>query len=568
MRPIVTAKEFFQMAKLNTDNCEQLIYRNGLLDIEVLGGVKLEGLDRLRVTLKISLPDSPVPPVRHNLDLYNDTQTEKLIRKTAERLEVGTSVVSASLAELTSELETYRLQKIRESQSSEPTAKPLTDGERAAAMEALQHPHLMARTMEDLAATGIQGEAENAMILKLAMSSRKQSDPLSVICLAKSGTGKSYLMEKVAACIPDEDKREQTQFSGNSFYYFRREEIRGKVFLIEDMDGAEEVMFPIRELQTKKRISKTVTAKSRDGRLQTVTLVVEGPVSIIGCTTKEKIYEDNANRAILIYLDGSKEQDARVMHYQKQHRAGLIDAEREGAIKTKLQHMERLLEPVRVINPYAPLIDLPQEVFKPRRALPMLLSFMEAITFYHQKQREWIDLETGERHSSPFGGGREGAIETTPEDIAWAFTLLKESLFRKSDELSGALRAFYEWLTEWTKKEGTEKFYGSEIRRHHRIHPRTLQRYLADLTEYGYLKFIGGSKYKSGYQYSIEPEQTEAQLSASIEAQVKAVLHQVSEAHAARQQQATEKKKSRTVRQGATKPEVSHLNPSHAAPAP
>lgn len=545
------------MAKLNTDNCEQLIYANGLLTIEVLGGVKLEGLDRLRVTLKISLPDSPVPPVRHNLDLYNDTQTEKLIRKTAERLEVGTSVVSASLAELTSELESYRLQKIREQATTEPSAKPLTEGERAAAMEALQHPHLMARTMEDLAATGIQGEAENAMILKLAMSSRKQSDPLSVICLAKSGTGKSYLMEKVAACIPDEDKREQTQFSGNSFYYFRREEIRGKVFLIEDMDGAEEVMFPIRELQTKKRISKTVTAKSRDGRLQTVTLVVEGPVSIIGCTTKEKIYEDNANRAILIYLDGSKEQDARVMHYQKQHRAALIDAEREGAIKTKLQHMERLLEPVRVINPYAPLIDLPQEVFKPRRALPMLLSFMEAITFYHQKQREYkAEPATAEVY-----------IETTPEDIAWAFTLLKESLFRKSDELSGALRAFYEWLTQWTKKEGIEKFYGSEIRRHHRIHPRTLQRYLADLTEYGYLKFIGGSKYKSGYQYSIEPEQTEAQLSASIEAQVKAVLQKVSEVHAARQQQATEKKKSRTVRQGATKPEVSHLNPSHAAPA-
>ncbi len=61
-------------------------------------------------------------------------------------------------------------------------------------------------------------------------------------------------------------------------------------------------MFPIAELQTKKRISKTMTIKDRSGTLRTVTLIVEGPVSVIGCTTRERIYEDNANRAILIYF--------------------------------------------------------------------------------------------------------------------------------------------------------------------------------------------------------------------------------------------------------------------------
>jgi ABC-type iron transport system FetAB ATPase subunit len=84
------------------------------------------------------------------------------------------------------------------------------------------------------------------------MTSRKMRDPLSVICLARSGVGKSYLMEKVAECIPPEEAKEHTQFSGNSFYYFKREEIKGTVFLIEDLDGAQAVMFPIRELQTKK----------------------------------------------------------------------------------------------------------------------------------------------------------------------------------------------------------------------------------------------------------------------------------------------------------------------------
>ena len=501
---------------LQTDTPEQLTYENGLLILTVLGGVKLEGLDRLRITLKAQLPDSPRPPIRHNLDLYNDTQVEKLIRKIAERMETGTSVVSASLSELTEELELYRIEQIKRHQLTEVTAKPLTEGERAAAIEHLQQDNLMQQTIDDMQATGIQGEAGNSMILHIAMTSRKCHDPLSVICLAKSGVGKSYLMERVAACMPDEDKREHTQFTGNAFYYYKREEIRGKVFLIEDLDGAQEVMFPIRELQTKKRISKTVTVKDKSGQLRTVTLVVEGPVSIIGCTTKENVYEDNANRSILIYLDSSKEQDGRVMSYQKQLRAGIIDYVAEHAVQTKLQHMQKALSPVRVINPYAPLIDLPQEMFKPRRTLPLLLSFIEAITFYHQYQREQKAEE----------GTGEVYIETTPQDIEWGFKLLGETLFRKSDELNGALRSFLELLSTITAKHTLTRFKAADIRQHLRIAPRTLQHYLKELSAYGYLQIIGG-KQRTGYEYELCEGTSQQELQAQIDSQIRVVMERI-----------------------------------------
>ena len=101
------------MQKLRIDTPEQITYSNSMVILTVLGGVKLEGLDRLRVTLKVELPDSPQPPLRHNLDLYNDNQVEKLVRRTAERLEIGTSIIAASLSELTQELELYRLQEIK-----------------------------------------------------------------------------------------------------------------------------------------------------------------------------------------------------------------------------------------------------------------------------------------------------------------------------------------------------------------------------------------------------------------------------------------------------------------------
>ena len=334
-------------------------------------------------------------------------------------------------------------------------------------------------------------------------------------------------MEKVAQCVPSEEAKEHTQFSGNSFYYFRREEIKGTVFLIEDLDGAQAVMFPIRELQTKKRISKTVTIKDKNGQMRTITLIVEGPVSIIGCTTKEKIYEDNSNRAILIYLDGSKEQDEKIMNYQKNLRANLIDTHTEKLLQEKLQNMQRVLEPIKVVNPYAPIIDIPKEDFKPRRTLPLLLGFIEAITFYNQYQREQqADKETGEVF-----------IEVHPDDVENAFKLMKDVLFRKSDELSGAAREFYQWLSDEERKFTDPKlnsrkgFYARDVRAESRIHPRTLNRYLNELAEYGLLQVTGGNKNTTGYSYKLIPNRSYEDLQKSIDAQIEKVIKEVWEAY-------------------------------------
>jgi len=509
------------MKNFNSTDPDQLTYQNELLQLSILGGIKLEGLDRMRVTLKVELRESPRPPVRHNLDLYNDNQLEKFIRKCAEKLEIGTSLLAASFSELTEELEKYRLEKIKEQQTALPETKILTAEERKQAIENLQAENLLQQTITDLQQTGIQGEQINSMILFAAMTSRKTHDPLSVICLAKSGVGKSYLMEKVAECFPTEDLKEHTQFSGNSFYYYKREEIRGKVFLIEDLDGAQAVLFPIRELQTKKRISKTVTMKDKNGQLRTITLIVEGPVSVIGCTTREKIYEDNANRAILVYLDSSKEQDERIMNYQKELRAGIINKQKEYLMQDKLQNMQRVLEPIKVINPYATLINLPKEVFKPRRTLPLLLSFIEAITFYHQYQREQqVNKETGEIF-----------IKVHPQDIENSFMLLKDVLFRKSDELSGAAREFYQMLELWSREKRKSQFFASDIRQDKRINPRTLNRYLQELADYGLLQITGGNKHRTGYAYKLIPNKNFENLQQSIDTQIVRVIQNVKNAH-------------------------------------
>ncbi|KAB1065890.1 hypothetical protein, partial [Salibacter halophilus] len=463
--------------KFNTTNPESLIYQNDLLKLTVLGGIKLEGLDRMRSTLKIELKESSVPPVRHNLDLYNDNQTEKLIRRAAEKLEIGTSVLAASMAELTGQLEEYRMKQIKENEPKPYEPPKLSNDERKEAETLLKSENLLERTNELIGQSGVVGEEINRLIMFLIFTSRKREQPLHIVSLGSSGTGKTHLQERVGELMPVEDRIEITTLSENAFYYFGQRELKNKLILIEDLDGAENVLYPLRELQSKKRISKTVAHKNTKGETKTLHLIVEGPVSVSGCTTKEQIYEDNANRSFLIYLDESEEQDSRIMDYQRKLSAGKVNTEAERAAAKLLQNAQRLLEPIKVVNPFAELLQIPKEVFKPRRTNNHYLQFIEAVTFYHQHQREQkADEETGEIY-----------IETTLEDVEATNQLLKEILLRKSDELNGACRNYLEQIKSYLEVENKKTFTNREIRKKLRINDSNQKRWTISLVNNYYL---------------------------------------------------------------------------------
>ncbi|VAW29366.1 DNA primase, partial [hydrothermal vent metagenome] len=374
--------------------------------------------------------------------------------------------------------------------------------------------------LKDIALSGLVGEERNAMIAYITYTGRKREKPLHIMCLGVSGSGKTYLQEKIGELIPEEDKLEITMLSENAFYYFGKEELKHKLILIEDLDGAENVLYPLRELQSKRKISKTVTLKDNKGNLKTITLEVNGPVSVSSCTTKEKIYEDNANRCILLYIDAGKTQDKRISDYQKAESAGKVNYRSENQIKDRFKNIQRTLKPINVVNPYAQLIDLPEEVFKPRRTLTMLLSFIETITYYHQYQRT-IKAGTETR-------GRY--IKSTVADVEHGFRLMRDVLFRKSDELSGACRSFFEELKEYVSSEGLPKeeptFYKREIRAHLRMNPNNLKRYLRELLAYGHIKVTGGSKYR-GYEYSMVNEAEYNELKEKIDQQLEVILQKI-----------------------------------------
>jgi len=512
--------------RLNTENSEYITYQNNNILVAVLGGINLFSLDKLKVTLRITRTDpstssgqvSPIYNIRQsNLDLYNDDTTEKFIRKVAERLELGTREIQYAIAELINGLEDYRLRQVDSQKPQKKKQRELTELRKQKAIEFLKGENLLQKTNDLIGKTGMVGEENNRLLMYLVFTSRLREQPLHIISLGASGTGKTYLQEKISELIPEEHKLEITALSENALYYFDRTELKNKLILIEDLDGAQDdkILYAIRELMSKRKISKTIPIKDAKGNLKTITLTVEGPICLAGTTTKEKIYEDNANRSLLIYLDNSKQQKEGIMNYQQNISAGKINKKEENNAREFLKDVQWLLEKVKVVNPYATKLNIPETVFKPLRTNTHYLSFIETVTFYHQYQRERKQDEQGNYY-----------IETTLEDIEEANKLLKTVLLAKSDELTKACRDFLELLKTYLSKHQKKSFYSKEIRQAYRFAPTTLNRHLSDLNRYGYLSVIGGNKAR-GYEYELLNIEEYENLKNSIETALDKALENI-----------------------------------------
>lgn len=513
--------------QINTANPEAITYHTDELGFTILGGIRLEGLDRMRVTIRTEVmnrkfqhylnnPDIAGLPLHQSLDLYNDNQVEKLTRKAAEKLEVGSTAVAKALAEITQQLEKYRLQQIEASQPKAAAKKQLSDTEQKTTTAFLQQADLLQRTNELIGKSSIVGEETNRLIMWLIFTSRLTNRPLHIISFGSSGTGKSHLQEKVGELIPEEEVIEITALTENAFYYFDKAALGHKLLLIEDLDGIWSALYPLRELQSKQRISKTITIKDKNGNTKTVHLKVNGPVCIAGCTTKESIYEDNANRSFLIYLDESNQQDDKVMEYQRKLSAGKVNSTDETQARQLLQNVQRVLQPITVRNPYAELLQIPKEVFKQRRTNAHYLAFIEVITFYKQHQRtQQVDKESGELF-----------IETTLEDIAEANQLMKDILLRKSDELNGATRNYFEQLKEYLQQSKQSSFTNTSIRNQLRIALSTVKRYHQSLQVAGYIRKIENQQTKA-YYYEVVSYEEYKKLQSSISTALDEALENV-----------------------------------------
>lgn len=478
---------------------DYIFYETNTLQITLWGGIETHQISRLRATLHIQLKSNIYAEFRDTVDLYSHSQTEKLIRQSSEKLEVSSTIVTEAITELTKQLEQYRSQKREEKRKQEQEQQQqnkdtFTKEQIQQANHFLQNPELTKTTFEFFGKLGLIGQQKNGMLLFFIFLTRLFKNPLHAIVMGSSGSGKTHLLQGVAATVPKQHINVTTSLSENTLYYTPKDFLKNKILLQEDLDGAYSALLPLRELMSNQSISRFSTkTNSRTGDSKQIYLQVDGPVCVAGATTKEKIYEDNANRSFLIQIEESPQQESEILAHQGKIAAGLINnVEYENTIN-QLKACQLLLKPYEVIIPFATKLQLPQAVFKKLRTKTHYLTLIKSITLWNQKQRKTKKDEEGNFY-----------LISTLEDVYWANFLSKEALLRKSDELGGKPRQFFESLKQWLLQDKNSNgiFYGKQARKHFRLHPQQAKRYFDELYSRGYITCKSKS-YKQGDEYEV-----------------------------------------------------------------
>jgi hypothetical protein len=267
--------------------------------------------------------------------------------------------------------------------------------------------------------------------------SRKLDQPLAVLTMAPSAAGKSSLQDATLSFIPPEDVIAVSAMTGQALHYLE-ENLSHKVLAIAEEEGASRATYPLKLLQSEGKLSLMVPIKDAEsGQIATTIKTVQGPVALFLTTTAAELDEELGNRCIVLTVDDSAEQTARVHAAQRERETleGLLARQQAAAIRQLHQDAQRLLEPVAVVNPYARFLSFRADRPRTRRDHLKYLALIRTVAFLHQHQRP--------RHEAipPGGGPAVVYIEATLDDIEAANGLAGVVLGRSLDELAPQTRA-------------------------------------------------------------------------------------------------------------------------------
>jgi len=432
------------------------------------------------------------------LDLYQARHRATFAQSAAAELGLAQEVIKADLGKLLLALEGEQEKLIEAART--PAAAPAVQMEadaREAALALLKQPDLIERIAADFSRCGIVGERTNALVGYLSAISRKLDRPLALLIQSTSAAGKSSLMDAVLQLVPSEDRVVYSAMTGQSLFYMGEMDLKHKILAIAEEEGVHRASYALKLLQSEGELTIASTSKDpQTGKLVTDAYHVEGPVMIFSTTTAADLDEELQNRCLVLTVDESREQTAAIHAAQRARRtlAGLhAKAERAELLKLH-QNVQRLIEPLAVINPYAHHLSFLSDRTRTRRDHEKYLTLIDVIALLHQHQRV---LRTAEHQ-----GQTLQYVEVTLEDIALANQLAHEVLGRTLDELPPQTRRLLGLIVEMVVQDcatrqvprAVYRFSRRAVREHTRWGDTQLKIHLARLTELEYLLVHRGGR--------------------------------------------------------------------------
>jgi hypothetical protein len=412
-------------------------------------GLSPNGLDRLRVNLRLKVNGS-----FHldTLDLYQARSRSTFAQAAAKQCGVPEAQIGKDLLELVEKLEAARLEMSPDGQPAKTPEAPMTAQEREAALAYLKAPNLLERIVDDFRACGLIGERSSVLVSYLAAISRKLAKPLSLLIVARTGAGKSSLQDALCSLVPPEDLVRVTRLTGQALFYKDPDSLRGKVLAIAEEEGAAQAVYSLRTLASDQWLSIAATRTDpQTGKLHTEHYEIHGPVAIVITTTSPEAFdEETRSRFVLLTLNESVEQTRAILARQRQAHTlegVLADAQAE-EVKRRHHHLQRLLRPLAVVNPFVEQLRYPSERLIARREQKKYLTLINTLALLHQHQRE--------TKRATQGAAEVEYVEVTAEDIRLANELAREVLWQSWDELAPPVRGLKQELEALYQRRSQE----------------------------------------------------------------------------------------------------------------
>lgn len=369
-------------------------------EYRLAGLSKNNGLESLKLTLRLRVGER-----LHSdqIDLCKDGDRRRFIERGAEECQLTPEAVKRDLGRLLLACEQWqeaRLVRAAQADAATPQAAELTPAQREAALALLRAPDLLMKLDDAMELCGLVGERSNGRAAYLAAVSRKLSKPLAVIVQSTSAAGKTTLMDAVLNFFPEEERIKYSAMTGQSLYYLGDANLKHKILAIVEEEGAEKASYALKLLQSEGELTIASTGKdAQTGRMETQEYHVEGPVMIFLTTTTIDIDDELLNRCLVLSVDESTEQTARIHERQRQARTleGLLEREARKDVLALWRDAQRLIRPLGVVNPFAHLLTFTAGRTRTRRDHEKYLTLIDSIALLHQHQRTITTREVNGR---------------------------------------------------------------------------------------------------------------------------------------------------------------------------
>jgi DNA primase len=423
-----------------------------------------------------------------NVDLYSARSRGAFAASLSGLCSLEQGKVERDLVGILEHLEAERDRRLS---ASETAPQAMSEEDRELGLGFLRDPALVECVLSDLDELGYVGEEENKLLVYLAATSRRMDDPLSVMIVSESASGKSFLIECVKRLLPAEEVVAMTSLSDQALQYLGEDALLRKFLVMGEAVHTPAVEHQVREMLSSRELSRLVTLKDeKTGELSS--RMVRKPV-VVSCalsTTNPYVNPENASRFFVVGADESEAQTRAIYARQRgkySFQRHLDKGKNVEEILRRHRAAQSLLCPRLIVNPFAGVLEFPSRLMRGRRDHERFLDLIASVCFLRQYLKEEKE--------------REGVhfIECDLTDYCTAYRVMSRVMASTYANLPQQANGVYRALRDIARQKAAAEGIGveeagvsqREVREHSGIGAMTVKRSLRLLLDWEFITLQG-----------------------------------------------------------------------------